>query len=75
MTTSSTNNKERRLPLHSLILTSDQLGSKARIGGTVYNMTNCAFDLTCPDNGFVTKNGQRVFDADGYHDLQRRDDS
>jgi beta-glucanase (GH16 family) len=69
MTTTSTNNSFVKDGFLYIVptLTSDQLGSNARADGTVYNMTDCTFNLTRPDNGFITKNGQRVFDADNYY--------
>jgi beta-glucanase (GH16 family) len=69
MTTASTNNSFVKDGYLYIVptLTSDQLGSNARADGTVYNMTDCTFNLTRPDNGFITKNGQRVFDAENYY--------
>lgn len=68
MTTASQNNsfvKDGKLYIVPT-LTSDNLGTAAVFDQTVYNITGCTFNDTRPDNGFITRNGERVFDVDGY---------
>ena len=47
-------------------LTADNIGSDAVFDGAVYNITGCTFNETSPNNGYITQNGQQVFDWDGY---------
>ncbi|KAF6763686.1 glucan 1,3-beta-glucosidase [Ephemerocybe angulata] len=68
MTTASQNNsfvKDGKLYIVPT-LTSDNIGSNAVFDQTVYNITGCTFNKTRPDNGFVLRQGERVFDVDGY---------
>ena len=48
-------------------LTSDNIGMDAVLDGSIYNITDCTFNITRPDNGFITKNGERVFDWPSYY--------
>lgn len=68
MTTSSTNNSFVQDGMLHIVptLTSDNIGSDAVFNGTIYNITDCTFNLTQPNNGFIWRNGQFVFDTDGY---------
>ncbi|KAJ2915247.1 hypothetical protein MD484_g5163, partial [Candolleomyces efflorescens] len=68
MTTESQNNsfvKDGKLYIVPT-LTSDNIGFDAVFDQTVYNITGCTFNQTRPDNGFITRGGERVFDEDGY---------
>ncbi|KAJ2921718.1 hypothetical protein H1R20_g15380, partial [Candolleomyces eurysporus] len=68
MTTASQNNsfvKDGKLYIVPT-LTSDNIGFDAVFDQTVYNITDCTFNETRPDSGFITRNGERVFDMDGY---------
>jgi hypothetical protein len=68
MTTESQNNsfvKDGKLYIVPT-LTSDNIGFDAVFDQTVYNITGCTFNETRPDNGFITRSGERVFDVDGY---------
>ncbi|KAG6878988.1 hypothetical protein C0992_006046 [Termitomyces sp. T32_za158] len=47
-------------------LTSDNIGPDAVFNGTIYNITDCTFNITQPDKGFIWRNGKSVFDTDGY---------
>ncbi|KAG6830499.1 hypothetical protein H0H87_007856, partial [Tephrocybe sp. NHM501043] len=47
-------------------LTSDNIGRDAVFDGTIYNITDCTFNITRPDQGHVWRDGQRVFDWDAY---------
>ncbi|KAF9532826.1 concanavalin A-like lectin/glucanase domain-containing protein [Crepidotus variabilis] len=47
-------------------LTGDNIGSDAVFDGTVYNITDCTFNLTRPNNGYITYQGQQVFDTQSY---------
>jgi hypothetical protein len=69
MTTASTNNSFVKDGYLYIVptLTSDSLGSNAIVDNTVYNITGCTFNITRPDNGYIIKNGQRVFDSDSYY--------
>ncbi|KAG5722255.1 Beta-1,3-glucan-binding protein [Termitomyces sp. T112] len=68
MTTSSTNNSFVKDGMLYIVptLTSDNIGSDAVFNGTIYNITDCTFNTTQPNNGFITRNGKSVFDIDGY---------
>jgi hypothetical protein len=68
MTTTSTNNsfvKDGKLYIVPT-LTSDNIGTDAVFDQTVFNITGCTFNETQPDNGFVQRAGERVFNLDGY---------
>ncbi|KAF8236768.1 concanavalin A-like lectin/glucanase [Tricholoma matsutake] len=69
MATASTNNSFVKNGYLYIVptLTSDSIPSNSIFGNTVYNITGCTFNITRPDNGYIFKNGQRVFDADGYY--------
>jgi hypothetical protein len=70
MTTSSQNNsfvKDGKLYIVPT-LTSDNIGTAAVLDGAVYNITDCTFNLTSPDSGYIMKSGQRVFNQAGYND-------
>ncbi|KAG6876940.1 hypothetical protein C0993_011854 [Termitomyces sp. T159_Od127] len=68
MTTLSTNNSFVRDGMLYIVptLTSDNIGPDAVFNGTIYNITDCTFNITQPDKGFIWRNGQFVFDTDGY---------
>lgn len=68
MTTTSQNNsfvKDGKLYIVPT-LTSDNIGVDAIFDKTVYNITDCTFNETQPDNGFVMRAGERVFNLEGY---------
>uniref|UniRef100_A0A8H7Y360 GH16 domain-containing protein n=1 Tax=Psilocybe cubensis TaxID=181762 RepID=A0A8H7Y360_PSICU len=69
MTTSSRNNSFVQNGNLYIVptLTSDNIGMDAVMDGTVYNITDCTFNLTRPDNGFVTLDGVRQFDWASYY--------
>lgn len=69
MTTSSRNNSFVKDGMLYIVptLTADNIGQDAVFDGTVYNITGCTFNETRPDNGFITQEGQRVFDWDSYY--------
>lgn len=48
-------------------LTSDNIGTAAVLDGTVYNITDCTFNTTAPDNGWIDSGSGRVFDWDSYY--------
>jgi len=68
MTTSSRNNSFISNGQLYIVptLTSDNIGNDAVFDGTVYNITDCTFNVTRPDSGYIMKAGQRVFDIDSY---------
>ncbi|KDR73819.1 hypothetical protein GALMADRAFT_125114 [Galerina marginata CBS 339.88] len=69
MTTSSRNNsfvKDGRLYIVPT-LTADNIGMDAVLDGTVYNITDCTFNITRPDNGYIIQDGVRVFDSASYY--------
>lgn len=48
-------------------LTAASLSQDAIFDGTVYNITDCTFNLTAPNNGFLSlPNGQNIFDQQSY---------
>lgn len=68
MTTSSQNNsfvRDGKLYI-TPTLTSDNIGINAVLDKAIFNITDCTFNRTQPDNGFILHNGERVFDIDGY---------
>jgi len=71
MTTSSSNNsfvQNGHLFLNPT-LTSQYFGSDNPIyDATIFNLTDCTFNLTAPDSGYITSptTGQRVFDQASY---------
>lgn len=69
MTTASTNNSFVQDGMLYIVptLTSDNLGSDAILDGTVYNITGCTFNITTPNNGFITEGGVTFFDSDSYY--------
>ncbi|KAF9473865.1 ectomycorrhiza-upregulated GH16 glucan endo-1,3-beta-glucosidase precursor [Pholiota conissans] len=69
MTTSSRNNSFISNGMLYIVptLTADNIGTAAVFNGTVYNITDCTFNLTRPDNGFIIQDGERVFDWDSYY--------
>ncbi|KAF9556187.1 concanavalin A-like lectin/glucanase [Agrocybe pediades] len=69
MTTTSRNNSFVRDGKLYIVptLTSDNIGMDAVFDGTVYNITDCTFNITRPDNGFITVDGVRQFDWDSYY--------
>lgn len=68
MTTASQNNSFVKDGFLYIVptLTSDSIGNDAVFDGTVYNITDCTFNQTRPNNGFITKNGATAFDEAGY---------
>ncbi|KIM48512.1 glycoside hydrolase family 16 protein [Hebeloma cylindrosporum] len=69
MTTASQNNsfvKDGKLYIVPT-LTSDNIGMDAVLNGAIYNITDCTFNITRPDNGYITQNGERVFDWASYY--------
>lgn len=70
MTTSSSTNSyvsNGHLYLNPTLTSSSLSSPDAIFDGTVYNMTDCTFNLTAPDNGFLSlPNGQKVFDQQSY---------
>lgn len=65
MTTASVNNSFVRNGLLYIVptLTSDNIGTAAVLDGAVYNITDCTFNVTSPNNGTLP-NGD--FDEAGY---------
>ena len=69
MATSSQNNsfvKDGKLYIVPT-LTADNIGMNAVLDGAIYNITDCTFNITRPDNGYITQNGERVFDWASYY--------
>lgn len=69
MTTSSQNNsfvKDGKLYIVPT-LTADNIGMDAVLDGAIYNITDCTFNITSPDNGYIMQNGERVFDSASYY--------
>lgn len=68
MTTSSRNNSFVKDGMLYIVptLTADNIGMNAVMDGTVYNITDCTFNITRPDNGFIVQDGIRQFDWPSY---------
>ena len=69
MTTASTNNSYVSNGHLYIVptLTSDNIGTAAVLDGTVYNITDCTFNITAPDNGWIDSGSGRVFDWASYY--------
>ncbi|CAA7271076.1 unnamed protein product [Cyclocybe aegerita] len=69
MTTSSRNNSFVRDGKLYIVptLTADNIGMDAVFDGTVYNITDCTFNITRPDNGHIYEEGRRIFDWPSYY--------
>lgn len=69
MTTASTNNSFVQDGMLYIVptLTSDNIGNGAVLDGTVYNITGCTFNITSPNNGYITEGGVTFFDWASYY--------
>ncbi|KAG6826845.1 hypothetical protein H0H92_014177 [Tricholoma furcatifolium] len=69
MTTASSNNSFVQDGLLYIVptLTSDNIGQAAVFDGTVYNITDCTFNTTTANNGYIWQDGQYVFDWNSYY--------
>ena len=68
MTTASQNNsfvRDGKLFI-TPTLTSDNLGMEAVLDKSIFNITDCTFNQTQPDSGFILHDGERVFDTESY---------